>query len=269
MRRYHMNESYFKSIDTPERAYLLGLIATDGCIRFRTLKIALKRIDRYHLVKIAAELGSNYRVLDYQATCKTRTHPYSILCCTSEELVNDLARHGITPRKTGAVQWWKGPEHLMPSYALGVLDGDGSLNCDKRDNTWRMEIAGNNMMINGFADFIFQRFVREPNARYPKGNSSMIVYTGLPLLHQILKCLYADCHLHLARKRARAEIILARQPRCIYHDWSELTGEELLVKYEEFGEWKKVAIKLGIPAGSISDLRKRKGIYKAIYKEKK
>ena len=35
--------------------------------------------------------------------------------------------HGITAKKTDALQPWDGPADLMPHYWRGLIDGDGSI----------------------------------------------------------------------------------------------------------------------------------------------
>lgn len=56
-RTYYINENYFDSIDTPNKAYILGLLFADGSINNKnTLYISLQARDKSILEKINKEL---------------------------------------------------------------------------------------------------------------------------------------------------------------------------------------------------------------------
>lgn len=66
LRKYHLNETYFDYIDTPNKAYLLGLLCADGC-NFPpkgTVFIALQESDRDLLEKINIENETPLRIVD-------------------------------------------------------------------------------------------------------------------------------------------------------------------------------------------------------------
>jgi hypothetical protein len=253
-RRYSLNERFFKEIDSPLSAYLLGFAASDGCVRRGYLQFALKRLDREHLEKIKAALGSGAPVHDYEATCNGKRVPYSVLFLHSHTLVADLARHGILPRKSHTIKPWNGPALLLPVYWLGVMDGDGSLYEAKRDKNWRIGLVGNPDMVNGFTGFIHERLGIKAKIEV-KGPSLIASYRKLPELHFILRLLYDNPPLCLERKRQLAEVILARQPRCVYHDWSQYTEEDFQEFHRTLGSWEKVAAHFGMTRSAISSLR--------------
>lgn len=60
-RKYTLNEEYFDFIDTPNKAYVLGLMCADGCNYppKQTAFISLQESDRELLEKIKIEIGSN------------------------------------------------------------------------------------------------------------------------------------------------------------------------------------------------------------------
>ena len=58
IRKYHINENYFDCIDTPNKAYVVGLMCADGC-NFPpkyTANISLQESDRDLLERINKEL---------------------------------------------------------------------------------------------------------------------------------------------------------------------------------------------------------------------
>lgn len=60
-RQYTLNENYFDVIDTPNKAYLIGLLWADGynCVKKDEIKLALQARDRDILDKMNIELDSN------------------------------------------------------------------------------------------------------------------------------------------------------------------------------------------------------------------
>ena len=220
-RTYSLNEGFFTTVDTPLKAYILGFIAADGCICRGRLQIALKREDRGHLERLAAAMGSNTPVGDYLATCGKKKVPYSVLMLHSKQLVADLARLGIHPRKSHTVRPWDGPDELMPAYWLGVMDGDGSLYEAKRDKNWRLGLVGNQMMTDGFRDFIQSRLGIASNDAEQRRQSFIITWRKLPQVQAIVRLLYADAPMCLDRKKIKAQTILSRKARCVYRDHSK------------------------------------------------
>ena len=60
IRKYKLNEHYFDVIDTPNKAYILGLLHADGCnmMNKSTICIGLQESDKDLLERIRLEIGS-------------------------------------------------------------------------------------------------------------------------------------------------------------------------------------------------------------------
>lgn len=120
---------YFREIDTPEKAYLLGLIASDGCISARNqLSIALSEKD-VQLVEFARDcIAPGGRITGYVTKTGGRMMAFKV---QNAELAKDLAKWGIRPAKTLTMQW---PTDLGPEmgrcYLHGYFDGDGSFSAE-------------------------------------------------------------------------------------------------------------------------------------------
>ena len=148
--------SVFSAIDTPEKAYWLGFLNADGTIvgvnpGNLALQCSLARKDRAHLVKLRSFLGIEREIWDYEArTIGDVLRPYSRLICQERPVVIDLARLGILPNKTGAEKpWADGPEHLMPHYWRGMVDGDGSV----PGKAFNVTLAGSYDVVSAFIDW--------------------------------------------------------------------------------------------------------------------
>ncbi len=118
---------YFAKIDTPRKAYFLGLIATDGSLRYakdKFLSIELKEPDYCVLETLATELQSVSKVTVYSRVDKNNTK-YGRLRIHNRVLVDSLKRLGITDDTTKNKAYAELSKELRPHYLRGLLDGDG------------------------------------------------------------------------------------------------------------------------------------------------
>lgn len=119
-----LDDSFFKRIDTPNKAYLLGWIASDGCVTKRgfSIKIHAKDIECLNKLRdiICKELP--IKVDKVRASCKLEV--------SSKEMSIDICGHlGIEHKKKSKCV--KFPTHLDEDlkwhFLRGLFDGDGSI----------------------------------------------------------------------------------------------------------------------------------------------
>lgn len=273
-RRYIVNESYFADIDCPEKAYWLGFLAADGNVQLysnpprNAVIIELARRDEAHLELMANELQANVPVFQYQHN----GHPTSRITICSEQMVNDLIRHGITPAKSLILQPWRGPSELLRHYWRGVYDGDGHI-CHydgyykptgyaaskPRRQVWEIGLVGTEAIVRAFAAFMHSHGVGRVAIRKQR-NIFRVLWNALTDTQTTVKVLYDSATVSLERKRLLAEELLTvklRQP-CR----SDITAEQLQALYARYGDWHKIARELDCSYHSVWQLRKRLNIYK-------
>lgn len=133
-RKYLFNESYFDMIDTKDKAYLLGLITSDGWVA--------KGNKRGNTIVIGLSLHQNDReVVEYfkqqlqsPAPLKRNGNSIQITVC-STHMCKSLEKYGIIPNKSLIVKLediinrTKMDDKLIPSFLLGFFDGDGGIRC--------------------------------------------------------------------------------------------------------------------------------------------
>lgn len=226
-RRYELDESYFDRIDTPDKAYWLGFIAGDGCVRDRgVLSVGLSAKDRAHLEALGAALSTTTPIREYTAQGKARTHTrpsyqYVVLSLTSSRLVGGLASHGVTPRKSLTLQVWRGPADLMPHYWRGLIDADGTIMATR--NQWQISLVGSKSVVHAFADWVRQ-IVPTPAKTKQIGNIWIFKVRGRVQCRTVAEALYGDSLTALSRKAIRAaELIAAGPPKRIGHPTSPET----------------------------------------------
>lgn len=134
-RRYEVNQDYFENIDTEEKAYWLGFLYADGCVRKTksgsqvVLKLSSK--DEEHLNKFKSNIESQHKVVYYRNYTISRkgTHSFSDNCLiriNSNKLVEDLIKQGCTPKKTFTIEKPIIDEKFYKDFIRGYYDGDGN-----------------------------------------------------------------------------------------------------------------------------------------------
>ena len=122
-----VNENFFEIIDTEAKAYWLGFIAADGCIRNSNNNIALtievNTVDLIHLKKFRNDIESNHPIK------KRKNKSMCSISIHNKKIVEDLTRLGCCPNKThhGFISdvIFSLDKHLQCAYLRGYQDGDG------------------------------------------------------------------------------------------------------------------------------------------------
>lgn len=218
--KYTSKDKDFFKKQTPDMAWILGFIASDGTIRKKEneIKIGLSIKDREILEKIKKTINLDEPIKEYQTKL-------GYDCCslrwTSEDHKKDLAKYSIVPAKTFIL---KPPYALDKKYWIdyirGYFDGDGSVNIinNKGSKTIRWQVWSATKEL---LDFILNYFYEEYSI--PKVNVQVSYRSKHPLYfiqystkssRKIYKVLYnTDSNLYLQRKKdAFDEAIKAVKP---------------------------------------------------------
>lgn len=132
---YQLNENYFETIDTREKAYFLGLLAADGCIhktipgkRNTRISLSLKVEDKYIIDSLAKAIGftGNVRIITIRKG-QYAGHQYGCLLFTSDKMAADLSKYSITNSKSSTLIYPTIPEKFDYDFIRGYFDGNGSV----------------------------------------------------------------------------------------------------------------------------------------------
>lgn len=134
VRKYKINEEYFDCIDTPNKAYILGLMCADGC-NFppkHTAFISLQESDVDLLKQIRTELNSDQpiRIIDQSNRCSENNYSYNNMCTLnmySAHICRSLEKLGVVRNKSLILEFPIISSELYSHFIRGYFDGDGSL----------------------------------------------------------------------------------------------------------------------------------------------
>lgn len=125
-RKFKLNERFFETIDTEEKAYWLGFLYADGSQNGKQFQIGLQIGDKNHLEKFAKSINCEHRVKEI----KKSSHRKGIaanLQISSKLFCYHLEQQGCVRNKTFVTQYPKIPNHLDRHFIRGVFDGDGTI----------------------------------------------------------------------------------------------------------------------------------------------
>ena len=174
-------KDYFKVIDTPMKAWVLGLLASDGSMsKAGQLKLELHRKDLAIVEAVRDELAPDARISFYS----TRTTPMARFMVADPGLVADLASHGVVNAKTLITAWPDDlPGAFVNSFVCGYYDGDGSLGTTGPWLRWAV-VSGNVEFLEVMQDKIHEHteiWVPGPYEDRRHENAWSIVKSGKPV----------------------------------------------------------------------------------------
>lgn len=204
---YTCDHQFFSNVAAPNKAYILGLIAADGCIRQpNQLRINLKAEDVDLLRDVARAMSSKASIHLIQRSGLEKGRFRADFSITSPQIVSDLAGFGIVPRKTFTVGWPNLPEFLYRHFVRGVFDGDGCFALDSAKQP-QFIITGNEHLPAGVFNHlqaalglppVKPRLVYRSDGLF---SCSRWAYGGNRRCLPIVNYLYEDAELFLDRKR--------------------------------------------------------------------
>jgi len=204
-RKYEINENFFDTIDTQEKAYFLGFLYADGYnnTERNSVALSLKESDKEILVTLNGLLQPTKPLQYVIVRNNSNTQNQYRLVIANKHLSKKLSELGCTKAKTFTLTYpyWLNA-YLAPHFIRGYFDGDGYLGICK--NRLAFCIVG----TYNFCNSLKQLFIDELNitshirTRHPErhNNIRMLEISGS---RQILKCLdwlYKRSSIHLKRK---------------------------------------------------------------------
>jgi hypothetical protein len=143
--KHHVNEDYFKEIDSDEKAYWLGFIYADGNIYKNIFGLEIQERDSNHLKKFR-------RALNYTGKITKRYVGMNLYCrlnFSRKNFVNNLRKYGLCDNKSFKILYPTNiPKEFNRSFIRGVFDGDGCICIGKNKNiVWKITSGSENFLL--------------------------------------------------------------------------------------------------------------------------
>lgn len=206
-RRYGLNEHYFDSIDSPSKAYLLGMLYADGCnhIDHYSITLSLQECDRevVEFMKSEIEYAGPLQIIElnkknpkYQNQCR--------LCINDQYMSLRLESLGVVQAKSLIIEFPNFiPDELIPHFIRGYFDGDGSISYDEKRQKCHTKIVGTKEFCNRISEILMNIDCKH-NIVHPKqckdSNTFVVQTCGNKSSLKLLSWLYDNDEFHMERK---------------------------------------------------------------------
>lgn len=190
-----------------EAAYFIGFLMADGCISEtphgrHAVSVGVQLRDREVIDRLNAFVGGHYKVrITRPDPLRPNVQQQAPLFFSHPIVAADLARHGLTPRKSLTAAF---PDHLLDNRHVwrGMIDGDGSVGWHtfKGRRYPKLSLVGSPASIRQFVDYVRRicpGFKGTPRpGRFGTYNTCIVGGHA----STAAKVLYSNCNIALSRK---------------------------------------------------------------------
>lgn len=192
------DHAFFSEINTEEKAYWLGFIFADGFILDKVKKgskqlgIRLAKKDKQHLEAFRSSLKSTKKILEYT---DKKGRQSAVIVHSSDQLCEDLTKHGCGPRKTLMLKFPNTvPSEMLRHFIRGYFDGDGCA-CVSANRLF-VEIIGTEHFLEAA-----KLLLKIENKLFNKGKVKQLVFSDKKKCEEFYHFIYDDATVCLQRKR--------------------------------------------------------------------
>ena len=198
-----LNHSFFEVIDTEEKAYWLGFMMADGYIIKRKTKakymigLKLQEKDALHVERFKEALETNAIIRNINGKRNGKINKAREITFYSQQMGEDLIRHGVIPNKTGKEVVPKTvPDELMKHFVRGYFDGDGN------SSNGIFNVCCSHFMIEALKNILDNEGVKkEAIYVYDRKKEQVMQVNKREEVEKIALWLYKDATIYLERKK--------------------------------------------------------------------
>jgi len=190
-----IDEDYFKSINSYDKAYWLGIILSDGTIDKKGYKISLTSKDLELIEKFRNAIGSEHKIskIDRIDNRNGKNYISYIIQIGSKKFVRNIINIGITTKKSYDCEFPMIDIKYYNSFIRGLFDGDGTISIIR--NKLRIAFCSTEEIVKHIQNYFRTKYKIEPKKLYQLKNKSNMnlantIYFKDTL--KILEILYED-----------------------------------------------------------------------------
>lgn len=167
VRKYNADDNFFSDIDSPDKAWCLGLMFSDGYMDRRLLTLSMCDLDVIEKFKKCLKSESPIRMVKKYGN---NLQPYSI-SISSPELYDSLINYGCIPNKSLTLRFPIIHSMLRSHFIRGVFDGDGSIIITGKNRL--ASVCGTDSMVGGIRNELSDYGIKCSNVHYDKRTRSL------------------------------------------------------------------------------------------------
>lgn len=191
-------EDYFLEINTPDKAYWIGWLITDGCLldKDHSISISLQKSDQHILEVLQKDLQVNNKIKPFNGN-------YVKFYFSCKSLYTDLLKYGFKQNKTFDITIPELDDSLYAALLRGCFEGDGGLSILNSRGKEELELSftGNIYTVTKFNELI-SKFTGVKLRNITKNNSIYrIRWSNRQDIITILTFLYKDCGEHKLNRK--------------------------------------------------------------------
>lgn len=209
----NLNEHYFENIDNEEKAYLLGLLITDGNVykpeNHGQDQISIASNDKELVDLFAEKIGLSKKVNnDGRGSWQ--------VCVKSNIMSKDLEKYGVVPRKSFITKFPNINDELYPHLIRGIIDGDGNISFYPRKNSNAHHksiriFSGSVEFLEDLHEFLKNKLTLGDITmeNYKTSSANVLSYKRNDDMIKILNYIYKDSNYYLQRKKEASDNIIS------------------------------------------------------------
>ena len=205
-KKYNVDESYFENIDSEEKAYWLGFLFADGCVKKNagsyTVALQLAEKDKGTVEKFKKSIKSEHPIVKYYD--KRVDKNYYGIYITNFRFATNLMQSDCLPRKTfdAIFPFDKMDKSLIHHFVTGYFDGDGCITWTNR----KYKYAVVNLCLSKKSGEQLQKYVLDNLGIKSSLNMSRSIHRldfSTQQALSFLRWVYSDSNIYMERKYKR------------------------------------------------------------------
>jgi hypothetical protein len=196
-----LDDNFFSAIDTEEKAYILGWIASDGAVGKTFISIEINKRDIDVLEKIKDVICKELPIVPHK-----NTDLVGLRIC-SKQIVKDVCNLlQIPPGKKAAIVSMPDLQPPLTNHFLrGLFDGDGSVSFRKNGSPRCSISSSSDKMKTTIKSFIGNGYIGKVAIEWERSNCIAF-----------LNAIYSDCSIFLNRKYDKYKIVINNEASNVY-----------------------------------------------------
>lgn len=212
--RYQLDDNFFENIDTEEKAYILGWIASDGNVRKSGFCIKIHHSDRECLENIRNIICKEIPITNSNRRSKNIISDIVSLVVNSLKMSKDICNllQILPGKKAYVVRMPKLSNDLTWSFLRGYFEGDGTISHKNKTSPMAAITSFSDRMLEDIKTFSHQNNIPCHICKH-----HIISWSGFNAI-KFLNQLYNNSNIYLTRKYSLYQAWKNWEPCCFGYD---------------------------------------------------